>query len=126
MCQASKFAERPDVQQRIVEAPSVEGRDGHRRTLGIDIDTGWNAQRVDVMRWVLRMNRQVNATKFDAVLSKTDARPIDEISPRDRLVRRATGRRPVRWQKTSSAGFEWSFASCLGIHSAAVPSLLIR
>ena len=34
LCQASKFAERPDVQQRIVEAPSVEGRDGHRPHAG--------------------------------------------------------------------------------------------
>ena len=81
--QACKFARRPDVQQRIAEAPTAREAAAIGRTPGLGIDPGWNAQRVDVMRWVLRMKREANAAEIDAVLAKTGERPIVEVSTRD-------------------------------------------
>ena len=58
--QAAKFAARPDVQQRIAAAPTANQAAAIGRTPGLGIDPGWNAQRVDVMGWVLRMKRESN------------------------------------------------------------------
>ncbi len=55
--QAAKFAAHPDIQQRIVDAPTARNAAAIGRTPGLGIDPGWNAQRVNVMRWVLRMKR---------------------------------------------------------------------
>ena len=81
--QACKFPARPDVQQRIAEAPTAKDAAAIGRTPGLGIDPGWNAQRVDVMRWVLRCKREANRQKIDAVLAVTGGRPIVEISKRD-------------------------------------------
>ena len=81
--QACKFAARPDVQQRIAEAPTAREAAAIGRTPGLGIDPGWNAQRVDVMRWVLRLKREANAAEIDAVLAETGERPIVEVSTRD-------------------------------------------
>ena len=81
--QACKFPPRPDVQQRIAEAPTAREAAAIGRTPGLGIDPGWNAQRVDVMRWVLRMKREANRREVDAVLSATGGRPIVEVSARD-------------------------------------------
>ena len=81
--QAAKFGTRPDIQQRIAEAPSARDAAAIGRTPGLGIDPGWNAQRVDVMRWVLRMKREANAAEIDAVLAETGKRPIVEVSTRD-------------------------------------------
>ena len=81
--QACKFARRPDVQQRIAEVSTAREAAAIGRTPGLGIDPGWNAQRVDVMRWVLRMKREANAAEIDAVLAKTGERPIVEVSTRD-------------------------------------------
>ena len=81
--QAGKFAARPDVQQRIAEAPTAREAAAIGRTPGLGIDPGWNAQRVDVMRWVLRMKREANEAEIDAVLAATGSRPIVEVSTRD-------------------------------------------
>ena len=81
--QACKFPAHPDVQQRIAEAPTAREAAAIGRTPGLGIDPGWNAQRVDVMRWVLRMKREANAAEIDAVLAKTGERPIVEVSTRD-------------------------------------------
>ena len=81
--QAAKFAGRPDVQQRIAEVPTAREAAAVGRTPGLGIDPGWNTQRVDVMRWVLRMKREANAAGIDAVLAATGARPIVEISTHD-------------------------------------------
>ena len=58
--QASKFGTRPDVQQRIAEAPTAREATAIGRTPGLGIDPGWNAQRFNVMRWLLRMKREAN------------------------------------------------------------------
>ena len=81
--QACKFPAHPDVQQRIAEAPTAKDAATIGRTPGLGIDPGWNAQRVDVMRWVLRMKREANAAEIGAVLAKTGERPIVEVSTRD-------------------------------------------
>ena len=81
--QACKFPAHPDVQQRIAEAPTPRQAATIGRTPGLGIDPGWNAQRVDVMRWVLRMKREANAAEIDAVLAETGDRPIVEVSTRD-------------------------------------------
>ena len=81
--QAGKFPAHPDVQQRIAEAPTAREAAAIGRTPGFGIDPGWNAQRVDVMRWVLRMKREANAAEIDAVLVATGKRPIVEVSTRD-------------------------------------------
>ena len=81
--QAGKFPARPDVQRRIAEAPTAREAAAIGRTPDLGIDPGWNAQRVDVMRWVLRMKREANAAEIDAVLAETGERPIVEVSTRD-------------------------------------------
>ena len=81
--QACKFPAHPDVQQRIVQAPTAREVAAIGRTPGLGIDPGWNAQRVDVMRWVLRLKREANAAEIDAVLAATGERPIVEVSTRD-------------------------------------------
>ena len=81
--QACKFPARPGVQQRIAEAPTAREAAAIGRTPGVGIDPGWNAQRVDVMRWVLRMKREANRDEIDALLAATGERPIVEVSTRD-------------------------------------------
>ena len=81
--QAAKFAGRPDLQRRIAEAPAAREAAAIGRTRGLGIDPGWNGQRVNVMRWVLRMKREANAGEIDAVLAATGDRSIVEVSTRD-------------------------------------------
>ena len=67
--QAAKFGARPDLQLWIAEAPTPREAAAIGRTPDLGIDPGWNAWRVDVMRWVLRMKREANRTQIDAVLA---------------------------------------------------------
>ena len=103
--QAAKFAPRPDVQQRIAEAPTAREAAAIGRTPGLGIDPGWNTQRVDVMRWVLRMKREANGSEIDAVQAATGDRPIVEVSTRDPWW----GARPVadRYQGRNVLGRLW-------------------
>ena len=103
--QACKFPAHPDIQQRIAEAPTARQAAAIGRTPGLGIDPGWNAQRVDVMRWVLRMKREANAAEIDAVLAKTGERPIVEVSTRDAWW----GARPVadRYEGNNVLGRLW-------------------
>ena len=81
--QAAKYASRPDIQERIAAAarPGDAARIG--RTPEPGPDAGWNDQRVNVMRWVIRMKREANPDLIDAALERTGQRPIVEISRRD-------------------------------------------
>lgn len=81
--QAGKFPACPDVQQRIVEAPTARDAATIGRTPDLGIDPGWNAQRVDVIRWVPRNKREANRREIDAVLAATGDQPIVEVSTRD-------------------------------------------
>ena len=103
--QACKFPARPDIQQRIAEAPTPREAAAMGRTPGPGIDPGWNAQRVDVMRWVLRMKREANRDGIDALLAATDERPIVEVSTRDAWW----GARPVadRYEGHNVLGRLW-------------------
>ena len=103
--QAAKFGAHADVQQRIAEAATAREAAAIGRTPGLGIDPGWNAQRVDVMRWVLRMKREANATDIDAVLAATGDRPIVEVSTRDPWW----GARPVaeRYEGRNVLGRLW-------------------
>ena len=103
--QACKFPARPDIQQRIAEAPTAREAAAIGRTPGLGIDPGWNARRVDVMRWVLRMKREANPAEIDAVLAATGDRPIVEVSVRDLWW----GARPVadRYEGRNVLGRLW-------------------
>ena len=81
--QAAKFGARPNVQRRIAEVPTPREAAAIGRTPGLGIDPGWNAQRIDVMRWVLRMKREADRAGIDAVLAATGERAIVEVSTRD-------------------------------------------
>ena len=81
--QACKFPAHPGIQRRIAEAPTAREAAAIGRTSGLGIDPGWNARRVDVMRWVLRLKREANAAEIDAALAETGERPIVEVSTRD-------------------------------------------
>ena len=103
--QAAKFAARPDVQRRIAEAPTPKAAAAIGRTPGLGIDPAWNAQRVNVMRWALRMKREANRVAIDAVLAATGDRPIVEVSTRDAWW----GARPVaeRYEGRNVLGRLW-------------------
>ena len=67
------------VQQLPLPPPS---RAHHCRTPGLGLDPGWTAQRVDVMRRVLRLEREANAAETDALLAASADHPIVEVSTR--------------------------------------------
>ena len=80
--QAAKFAAAPEVQRQIACAPTArEAAAIGRGTAGMNPD--WNTQRVNAMRWVLRMKREANAAAIDAALARSGDRPIVEVSTRD-------------------------------------------
>jgi len=81
--QAAKFAAAPAVQRRIARAPTAREAAAIGRGEKTGLDPRWNAQRVAVMRWVLRMKRETNAAEIDAALAATGDRPIVEVSTRD-------------------------------------------
>ena len=81
--QAAKFRARPDIQQGLARALSARAAAAIGRTPGLGIDPRWNGQRVDVMRWVLRMKRKANPAEIDAVLAASGDRHIVEVSVRD-------------------------------------------
>ena len=103
--QAAKFGARPDVQRHIAEAPTPKAAAAIGRTPGLGINPVWNAQRVDVMRWVLRMKREADRAGIDAVLAATGERAIVEVSTRDPWW----GARPVadRYEGRNVLGRLW-------------------
>ena len=81
--QAAKFGNAPAVQRRIAGAPTARAAAAIGRGEKAGLDPDWNAQRVAVMRWVLRMKREANAAEIDAALAATGERAIVEVSTRD-------------------------------------------
>ena len=81
--QAAKFGAAPAVQRRIAGAPTAREAAAIGRGTSADLDPDWMAQRVNAMRWVLRMKREANAAAIDAALARTGDRAIVEVSTRD-------------------------------------------
>ena len=81
--QAAKFAAAPAVQQRIACAPTAREAAAIGRGTAEGLNPDWNAQRVNAMRWVLRMKREANAAWIHAALARSGDRPIVEVSTRD-------------------------------------------
>ena len=100
--QAAKFGAAPDVQQRIACAPTAREAAAIGRGENAGLDPRWNAQRVNVMRWVLRMKREANAAAIDATLAATGERAIVEVSSRD------------AWWGAKPAGVSYRGANVLG------------
>ena len=81
--QAAKFGAAPAVQRRIAAAPTAREAAAIGRGTPAGLDPRWNDQRVNVMRWVLRMKREANAAQIDAALAASGERAIVEVSTRD-------------------------------------------
>ena len=81
--QAAKFAAAPEVQRRIAGARTAREAAAIGRGEQAGLDPRWNDQRVNAMRWVLRMKREANAAAIDAALARTGDRAIVEVSTRD-------------------------------------------
>ncbi len=100
--QAAKFGAAPAVQQRIARAPTAREAAAIGRGTSAGLDPDWMAQRVNVMRWVLRMKREANAAGIDAALARSGDRPIVEVSTRD------------PWWGAKPAGDTWRGHNVLG------------
>ena len=81
--QAAKFGAAPEVQRRIACAPTARQAAAIGRGTPDSLNPDWNAQRVNAMRWVLRMKHEANAAAIDAALARSGDRPIVEVSTRD-------------------------------------------
>ena len=81
--QAAKFGAAPAVQRRIAAAPTAREAAAIGRGTADGLDPRWHEQRVNVMRWVLRLKREANAAAIDAALAATGERAIVEVSTRD-------------------------------------------
>ena len=81
--QAAKFPAAPEIQEHI--SIVAEPRDAARlgRNPDFPINPSWTAQRVNVMRWVLRRKLETLPALIGPVLDRTGDRPIVEISTRD-------------------------------------------
>ena len=81
--QAAKFARNPGVQRSIAQAPTARAAKRIGRSPAHRVSPGWDAQRVNVMRWVLRMQREADPERIDAALEASGVRPIVEVSTLD-------------------------------------------
>ena len=100
--QAAKFAIAPDMQRRIARAPTAREAAAIGRGTKAGMNPDWMAQRVNAMRWVLRMKREANAAAIDAALAATGERAIVEVSTRD------------GWWGAKPAGDTWRGHNVLG------------
>ena len=100
--QAAKFGAAPEVQRRIALARTARAAAAIGRGENAGLDPRWNQQRVNAMRWVLRMKREANAAEIDAALTATGERAIVEVSTRD------------AWWGAKPAGDRYRGANVLG------------
>ncbi len=80
--QAAKFPGHPELQSRIADQPTAARAARLGRTAA-PLTPTWHRDRVDVMRWVLRRKRETLPDRIDALLRRTESRPIVEFSARD-------------------------------------------
>ena len=80
--QAAKFGTSPDVQEKIAGASAARDAASLGRSAeGMHPD--WNSQRIDVMRWIIRVKHEANPDGIGALLERTADKPIVEISTKD-------------------------------------------
>ena len=100
--QAAKFAAAPAVQQRIARARTAGEAAAIGRGTAAGMNPDWMAQRVNAMRWVLRMKREADTAAIGAALARSGERAIVEVSTRD------------AWWGAKPAGDSYRGANVLG------------
>ena len=81
--QACRFPHRPEVQHRIIEAPSPMTAKMRSKPFRKESRPDWDAVRVQIMRWCLRVKLVENWRNFGTLLLATGDCPIVEQSLRD-------------------------------------------
>jgi type I restriction enzyme, S subunit len=76
--QACRFPGRPDVQQQIISDPSPMTAKMRSKPFRQDTRPDWDAVRVNVMRWCLRLKLAQNWQTFGRALLSTGDMPIVE------------------------------------------------
>src|ERR1043166_5319684 len=76
--QACRFPSRPDVQQQIIDEPSPMTAKMRSKPFREDTRPDWDALRVKIMRWCLRVKLAQNWSTFGKVLLSTGEMPIVE------------------------------------------------
>ena len=81
--QACRFPNRQDVQRRIIEERSPMTAKMRSKAFRKESRSDWDAVRVKIMRWCLRVKLAQNWRAFSDLLLKTADRPIVEQSRKD-------------------------------------------
>lgn len=81
--QACRFPHLPDVQRMILAETSPMTAKMRSKPYRQDSRPDWDAVRVPIMKWCLRVKLTSNWSTFSALLLKTGDRPIVEDSPKD-------------------------------------------
>ena len=81
--QACRFPRRPDVQRQIIDDPSPMTAKMRSKPFRADTRPDWDAVRVKIMRWCLRVKLAQNWREFGRLLLATGDRPIVEQSRKD-------------------------------------------
>ncbi len=81
--QACRFPHLPDVQRMILAETSPMTAKMRSKPYRQDSRPDWDAVRVPIMKWCLRMKLASNWSTFSALLLKTGDRPIVEDSRKD-------------------------------------------
>ena len=81
--QACRFPHRPDVQRRIIDERSPMTAKMRSKAFRKESRSDWDAVRVKIMRWCLRVKLAQNWRAFSDLLLKTADRPIVEQSRKD-------------------------------------------
>lgn len=81
--QACRFPHRPDVQQLIIAQASPMAAKMKSKPHRADTRSGWDDNRVAIMRWCLRVKLAQHPERFGRLLLATGDRPVVEQSRRD-------------------------------------------
>ena len=81
--QACRFPHMPDVQRRIIDERSPMTAKMRSKPLRKDSRPDWDAARVKIMRWCLRVKLAQNWKEFGGLLLETGELPIVEQSRKD-------------------------------------------
>ena len=81
--QACRFPHMPDVQQKIIDEHSPMTAKMRSKPFRKDSRPDWDAVRVKIMRWCLRVKLAQNWREFGRLLLATEDRPVVEQSRKD-------------------------------------------